>query len=645
MNSNFVNLSDYCVLEYRSTPLGDPNPSILSSDYFLVDNKNVNTLQIYNTDGYSDITHNSRDLSVVSVGGSKAVYNDITLIPIYTQYDPNITETQLSSGLSSNLVMDTVRVHFASGFNFTEVENIIIGVKHKLNDLGQIQLANVLLDAATAQSIFTYNTRPLFLANTIYDRYVDIKIPSPAWLDEDFTQFGSSSFEWAITNGIGFIKGAPLSVFLAEATYEEYNAPNNVTYDRYQIVNYYEGSISQINKFDGLGCHLLEATDGDYLEFFATWNGAFPDALIDTLNDSGPDQDWFFTHQLEVYEQIGSTLVPSGNVIVYQESAFDKVLTYRPILKEAGFAVSMSIDYTLRLINRKNGDQIIRTGSLSVINPNKYGKSLAKITLPDGPQSMKVYNKIIQKNFETGSIFAPKSTQVDAGSQVTAEVITKTIERKIPEYIPIKQSAIRLSQKNALNRTGNVTDQVIYGQGRMTLPIDPTDNIIQFTVYQADPSNRQPNKQTKVNLNNNSEFRLNFGEGTEFAFSTIVDATLTNPSLGEIAFRVPKDQAKLILASTDALFTITLISKADGTESLLYTGKWTSSANYADVISAGEDAASAASNEELIAALSAQVTALTEANVTLRTKLLLRSNARDEKVSYINAAAASAAKQ
>jgi hypothetical protein len=643
MNSSFVNLSDYCVLEYRSTPLGDPNPSILSSSYFLVDNKNVNALQIYNTDGYSDTTHNSRDLSVVSIGGSKAIYNDITLIPIYTQYDPNITETQLSSSLSANLVMDTVRVHFASGFNFTEVENVIIGVKHKLNDLGQMQLANVLLDAATAQSIFTYNTRPLFLANTIYDRYVDIKIPSVAWLDEDFTQFGDASFEWAITNGIGFIKGAPLSVFLAEATYEEYNAPNNVTYDRYQIVNYYEGSVSQVNKFDGLGCHLQEAADGDYLEFFATWNGAFPDALIDTLNDSGPDQEWFFTHQLEVYEQIGSELVPSGNIIIYQESSFDQVLTYRPILKEAGFAVSMSIDYTLRLINRKNGDQVIRTGSLSVINPNKYGKSLAKISLPDGPQSMKVYNKIVQKNFETGSIFAPKSTQVDAGTQAKAEVITKTVEVKIPQYLPIKQALIKLSQKNALHRTGNVADQVIYGQGRMTLPIDPTDNVIQFTVYEADPANR--NSQTKVNLNNNSEFRLNFGEGSEFAFSTIVDDTLTNPSLGEIAFRVPKDKAKLILASSDALFTITLISKADGTESLLYTGKWTSSANYADVISAGEDAATAVSNEELIAALSAQVTSLTEANVTLRAQLRKGKQLRDEKVEYINAAAATAFRQ
>ena len=337
MNSSFVNLSDYCVLEYRATPLGDANPTVLSSSYFLVDNKNVNTLQIYNTDGYSDETHNSRNLSVVSVGGSKVIYNDTTLIPIYTQYDVNITETELSASLSENLVMDTVRIHFASGFNFTEVENIIIGVKHKLNNLDQLVLANVLLDSQTATEIFTYNTRPLFLANSIYDRYVDIMIPSIPWMNEDFSQFGDASFESAITGGIGFIKGAPITVFLAEAAYEEYNAPNNVTYDRYQLTNYYEGAISQINKFDGLGCHLEEAADGDYLEFFATWNGAFPDSLIDTLNDSGPDQDWIISHQLQVYEQIGASLVPSGNIIIYQDSKFDEVLTYRPILKEAGF--------------------------------------------------------------------------------------------------------------------------------------------------------------------------------------------------------------------------------------------------------------------------------------------------------------------
>mgnify|MGYP003341121824 CR=1 FL=1 len=619
MNSSFVNLSDYCVLEYRATPLGDVNPTVLSSSYFLVDNKNVNTLQIYNTDGYSDETHNSRNLSVVSVGGSKVIYNDTTLIPIYTQYDVNITETELSASLSENLVMDTVRIHFASGFNFTEVENIIIGVKHKLNNLDQLVLANVLLDSQTATEIFTYNTRPLFLANTIYDRYVDIMIPSIPWMNEDFSQFGDASFESAITGGIGFIKGAPITVFLAEAAYEEYNAPNNITYDRYQLTNYYEGAISQINKFDGLGCHLEEAADGDYLEFFATWNGAFPDSLIDTLNDSGPDQDWIISHQLQVYEQIGASLVPSGNIIIYQDSKFDEVLTYRPILKEAGFAVAMTIDYTLRLINRKNGDQVIRTGSLSVINPNKYGKSLAKINLPEGPQSMKVYNKIVQKNFETSSIFSPKSAQVNANTSgaATTSASTSVVTVKVPEYLPIKQSAIKLSQKNALAQQGVAVDNVIYGQGRLTVPINPADNVIQFTVYKNDLTG-STSSYSALNLNNNSEFHLNFGDNLDLVFKALVDETLTSPSRGQIAFRIPKDKAKLILESPDNIFTITLISKADNTESLLYTGQWVSSAEYASVISAGEDAAAAVNNEILITQLRQQVTALTEANTLLR---------------------------
>ena len=292
---------------------------------------------------------------------------------------------------------------------------------------------------------------------------------------------------------------------------------------------------------------------------------------------------------------------------------FDEVLTYRPILKEAGFAVAMTIDYTLRLINRKNGDQVIRTGSLSVINPNKYGKSLAKINLPEGPQSMKVYNKIVQKNFETSSIFSPRSAQVNANTSgaATTSASTSVVTVKVPEYLPIKQSAIKLSQKNALAQQGVAVDNVIYGQGRLTVPIDPADNVIQFTVYKNDLTG-STSSYSALNLNNNSEFHLNFGDNPDLVFKALVDETLTSPSQGQIAFRISKDKAKLILESPDNIFTITLISKADNTESLLYTGQWVSSAEYASVISAGEDAAAAVSNEILITQLRQQVTALTE---------------------------------
>jgi len=611
MNSSFVNLSNYCILEFRATPLSDPTPPMLSTEYYFVDNKNVDTYQIYNSDGDIELTHNSRNLSVVSVGGSKVVYVDPTNIPIYTQYDPNITETALNPTLSSNLVMDTLRFHFASGFNFSEVENIIVGAKYKMNNLKQVQIATILLDAATAQTIFTYNTQPLFIANTIYDRYVDVKIPSAPWLDKDYAEFGNLSFSWNITNGVGFIKDAPITVYLAEANYEEYNAPNNIAYDRYKFINYYEGSVAQVNKFDALGCIIQEAEDGDYIEFYATWDGAFPDSFIATLNESGPNNNWVFSHQLQVYEQIGTELYPTGNAIIYQQDQFDEILTYRPILKEAGYAVSMSIDYTLRLINTLTGDQVIKTAAVSVMNPNRYGKKLAKINLPDGPQSMRVYNKIVQKNFELSNLFAPKSTRINVIPVPPIPFVETKIETvTVKEYIPIKQMDIMMSQGNALNSIKNETDQVVYGQGRLVLPVDPVDNFIKFTAYQANPTDNT--NQKRIDLNNNSLFKLNFGQTGKFIYENLADNKLASPSRGEFVFRIPKDQAIQILSMTDNQFFITLVSKTDGTETLFYTGTWVSSVNYASLLASQKDSESSLQNEKKLSSLREQVTKLEE---------------------------------
>jgi len=600
---------------------------MLSTEYYFVDNKNVDTYQIYNSDGDSSLTHNSRNLSVVSVGGSKVIYVDTTLVPIYTQYDPNITETALSASLSQNLVMDTLRFHFASGFNFTEVENLVVGARYKMNNLKQVQIATILLDAATALEIFTYNNHPLFIANTIYDKYIDVKVPAAPWIDKDFDEFGSASFEYAITGGVGFIKNAPITVFLAEANWEEYNAPNDITYDRYKLINYFEGAVAQVNEFDALGCIIEEATDGDYIKFHATWGGGFPDSLIATLNDRGPNNNWIFSHQLQVYEQIGSDLYPTGNAIIYQEDRFDEVLTYRPILKEAGYAVSMSIDYTLRLINTLTGDQVIKTAAVSVINPNKYGKTLAKINLPEGPQSMKVYNKVVQKNFELSNLFAPKSTREIVIPVPPIPIIeTKTERVTVKEYVPIKQMDIMMGQANALNSIKDEVDQVVYGQGRLVLPIDPVDNFIKFTAYQANPTDTT--NQKRIDLNNNSMFKLNFGQTGKFVYENVADNTLASPSRGEFVFRIPKDQALQILGMQDNQFFITLVSKTDGTETLFYTGTWVSSVNYASLLAQKKDEASALTKDKKIAELRQQVTKITEEKEKIQQKVEIEGPAK-----------------
>ena len=618
MTSRFVTLSDYCVLEFMMTPPGDPAPQIINSNFFLSKNSNVDLLQVYNTDAYTSITKNARGLSVVPIGGSRLVRIDLTDIPIYTQYDPNITETELSNTLSAMTIMYTMRFHFASGFNFTEVENIILGARQKLNDLRQLQLANVLLTASTANELLTFNPRPLFLANTVYDRYVDIKIPTSSYLNEDFDQFRSESFEYAITEGVGIIKGSPITVSLSEATYEDLFADNGEKYEMYRVVNYFEGSVPQTNEFDNFGAVIQEATDGDYIEFFATWNGAFPEDLITTLNARGVDNEWIFIHQLQVYEQIGSAFVPSGNLVIYQEDNFDTPLSYRPILKSAGFAVSMSIDYTVRLLNKKTGEQIIRAGSMTLFNPNKYGKHLAKLELADKPQSLKVYNKIVQKNLEISNLFTGQKAPAQTAPQSQIVYVPTEVKVTVPTFF--KQALIKASQRSALLKAADGSTEVIFGQGELTLPIDPTDNFVKFTLYEVDPN--KPGENKPANLNINATFSLNFGKDAKYSYSSVKDPAIENPSIGQIAFRIPKDQAKKILESTDHLMFISVISE-DGTETLLYTAKWMSSDNYSDILKANETTKTALLNDpqETIAQLKKSIETLESENDSLKKKL------------------------
>ena len=639
MISNFINLSSYCVLEFRATPIGDANPPLLTSDFFLVDNKHLGIKQIYNTDEYSATTRNTRSFSLIGLGGSKLIYNDISLDPMYSEFDPLITETTVSSELSISMVMDTMRFHFASGFNFTDVEHIIVGARHKLNNITQIQLANIILNAVTTAALFSYNTRPLFLANTIYDKYIDIKIPSIPWLDADFTQFGASSFEHAITSGIGFIKNAPITVFLAEATKSNYYASNNITYEQYQITQYYEGSVSQINKFDTLGCQIAEAEDGDYIEFFATWNGAFPDSLIATLNESGADQDWIISHQLTVYEHIGSDIILTGNSLIYQESNFDTPLSYRPILKQAGFAVAMSIDYIMRLINKKNGDQIIKSASMSLINPNRYGKKLEKIELLNGPQSMRIYNKIEQKNFESNGIFSGSvpstSTSAPGTDDLAAEIVRLgTVITELEELnrvtaistnAIIKQANIHLTGGNALHANGS---QAIYGQGRAILVIDPVDNLIQLILFVKQNIGPGLLSIPRLNLVNGyaeATFKLIFGTTNDFIFSNTtldtvgIELQQQNLANGELLFRIPKVQAKLLLENSENTFMLTKVDPT-GIETLMYSGTWLSSSDYAAANAAGDIATENAITAAALATALATINTLTLANSQLTTQ-------------------------
>jgi gliding motility-associated-like protein len=139
-------------------------------------------------------------------------------------------------------------------------------------------------------------------------------------------------------------------------------------------------------------------------------------------------------HQLSVFEQIGSAFINTSRFVFFQEDKFDEPNIFRPVLKNANEAVSMSIDYLARLTNQSTGEQIIREASFILLSPKKYGKKLIKIPLLDIPQSQKIYNKIVNTDLEASSLFVdpkPKTQEKSANGSSTTTVVTTT------EYIPV----------------------------------------------------------------------------------------------------------------------------------------------------------------------------------------------------------------
>ena len=592
--SRFINLSSYCVVEYMFEALNSPN--VYSENFILFKNSYLDIHQIVNDDSSYNVTHNIKDLTAVPINDNTYVYLDSEKIPDYLAYDTKITQTSLTGYA---VQMDKVRFHFVAGFDFNDFKALILSIKHTENDGKNNLFANILLAPETSDKLIIFNPKPLFLSNAIYDRYVDILVPSIKNINEEYktAPVQSSTFVAAITPNdsasTGFIYNNQIAIGLAECGKRKslYTTVGQ-TYDSFEVTNYVEASVSQSNEFDSVGAYINESTAGDFIEFYLTYDSGFPEDMIAILNRRNPADDWIIIHQISVFEQIGSAFINTARFVFFQEDNYDEPNIYRPVLKNANEAVSMSIDYLVRLTNRRNGEQIIREASFSLISPKKYGKQLLNIPLLDKPQSQKIYNKIIKKNFDTTKLFIePELNAVPSDSSSTVTTVTRT------EYVPIffNNNNISVSNSSSLIKTKDSSEEVVFGPGKLRFVLSPFDNIIKLNVYTSSTSS---NSVTLIPLDlniNSAKYRLVFETNSgNVSIDHANDANLENLSTGTISFTVSKQQSSSILKST--IKTVHLVSVSqNGNETLMYSGEWRNSTAQSDVDSAILDAKSASS--------------------------------------------------
>jgi hypothetical protein len=595
---------------------------LYTDSFILLENEHTEGHQIFNVDGSYSSTKNIKDLTVVPIGNNQLAYLDSEKIPDYLSYDSKITQTSVTG---YSIAMDQVRFHFVSGFDFDDFKALALSVKNTERDGKTNLFANILLAPETSAELITYNPKPLFLGNAMYDRYIDIMVPSIKNINDEYdtSLAPGSTFVAAITptaaSQSAFITNSQISIGLSECGRRDTLYTNiNQTFDVFEVTEYVEAQLSQTNEFDTVGAYVNESTAGDFIEFYLTFNSGFPADLLAILNSRNPSDDWIIIHQISVFEQVGTAFFNTSRFVFFQEDRFDEPNVFRPVLKNANEAVSMAVDYLARLTNRRNGDQIIREASFSLVSPKKYGTKLITLPLLDKPQSQKIYNKLIKKSFESTKLFIEPTlneTIVNTTTQVTT--VTKI------EYVPIffNNNSISVSNSSGLLKQTDSTEEIIFGPGKLRFILSPFDNVIKLKVFTTNTSSSKTT-QIPLDLNvNSAKYRLVFETASsKVGIDNSNDPNIENLSTGVMAFIVSKKDSETIFQSSTRTVYLVAVSQ-DGKETLIYSGEWRKPTEQSEV-----DAAITAANEEANTAASVQTT-LTEIQASVNAAADTAANA------------------
>ena len=573
----FIKFGSYLLMEYDYTTAPTPeiyyvntgNPAIgyekIVNGYF------NNSVQILNNPTSESITGNVRDLSVVQTDKNRFVTLDQDYLVPYLDTDPKLTSVNnLPVVFPSNIGVyyDTIKFHIVAGYNFQNIDGIIIKGEFQERTGKKATIFQRLITKSDTSSV-VLNPNPIYLGGALYDHYIEVKIPAYANTVYEFdilanTPAQANTLAAKISSdGNGFLKDAPINVSLYEIT-------QSVLKNGYEnYIAQLRSSLSVIPKdnFSSLAAVIQQNQFYNYLEFYPTWDGNF---LEDFLNAEGKVGNIYYViNEIEVKEQVGLTYITTYNFSNTQTQDFNAPNIFRPILINP-LTTSFLVNYTMRLVNRGNQNQIIRRSSISSFDVNKYGKENNIISLTTGAYSQKVYNKVVQApNVVSGGIMPNPAAP---------------IEKRIPVFY--KDNNISITKETlVIDRNGDLISETsvpgatqIFGQGKGKIVVDPFDNFYKFTVYNY----KEGTSPEIIDLGTSLSYYLVFldSSGQSVRVENIKNkSTVSNPSAGQIAFKVVDTNSKKVLGFTSRDFYI-ITKTQDGTETKLYSGAWETQAEY-----------------------------------------------------------------
>jgi len=449
---------------------------------------------------------------------------------------------------SNTITYDTVRLHLKSGYSFAArgYQGFLFQVAApRVSGVRSYFTSIVYLNSSSFE---IQNPKPFIIGETLYSKFIEVKIPSLVDMDPDFANWFFGTGADAVDPTANYeITYKLIDSFETSTGFDYINTGEEVTL-----------TLSREDEYANITAVLQPASDGDYFEMYGAINGSiveFDNYINGRIQTQGDDITVF--HDISVYEQIASFFDKTYEMSIVQAENFDQPIPFRPVIQNSSNAVAYNIDYTLRIYNEKNNSQIVKRASFTSYEIGKYGKSLRKVNLPSSNRLFKIYNtlpNVLESREISSNLNALPQTQV----------------RFVPTFI---------ERMNIVTGSTNVTivdNEVIdsseityFADGQSNLMLSPYDNFIKFKIAKKDGDSL-----IAISL-----------EGADKVILDISGATIENQmnyddvdlSQGEVMFKVTQDQAttaKSLQNASTAPVTYTISIMNGSTKTLVHHGTY-----------------------------------------------------------------------
>ena len=320
-----------------------------------------------------------------------------------TNYDANIKNEDIQS---CDVRYDKCIVHFTSRNYFGTYDSLIFQAYAYMNDKSKLYFASFLFKRTSNVEM---KPEQLLYNERLYTTQIEFDIPSVfAILSKDKEVYNELFNEALAGQNIKLLENTPIGINVYGVSGTTKGTDN---YERLKTIKISSISIPYVyNRFDEIHVNISEAIDGDFY-YIDPELGKGYSSFVDYIESMGEDiRAYMIMHELTLREswvdtdgkQHSETTHKELHIIDINEDdeddeiskRFDARIKYRPICMEGGLNYRATIVDTIKIINTVDSTSYEVTGSLEILNPNKYGKKIKKLDFNNELRPIvNVYNK------------------------------------------------------------------------------------------------------------------------------------------------------------------------------------------------------------------------------------------------------------